>query len=351
MVGKPQLPELSETARTIVLVVLLAAGYYALGLLALEEEIAGVETRLLWAPTGLSLAALLFLGPRVWPGILLGSLLINLALDRPPLPSLLVAMGTTIGVWCAYVLLRRVGFHVEMVRVRDVLALLGLGAALGMAIAATINTTVLLGFGIGAPQRYLPRWFDAWTYFALGVIVVTPVLLVLWRLLPIRKVRPARVVEVVALFTCTFLVTLVATRSDDNLFFLPFPVMIWAALRFQLSMVAPCAVLVSTMTIDAAGKGYGVFAGQDQLANEIMVQAFIASITLTGMVLSAAISQRDAAHTEVERTAVELVGVIHQLDRRLRPGLAPGRRGVAPAAQRPSGEPVPGQRVDGADEP
>jgi integral membrane sensor domain MASE1 len=350
VVEKPPLPHLPGTARTIVWVVLLAAGYYALGQLALREEVGGVQTRLLWAPTGLALAALLYLGPRVWPGIAIGSFLINTSLDRPLVPSLLLAAGTTFGIWCAYLLMRRAGFRNEMDRVRDVLALLGVGAGLGMAIAATVNTTVVISYGIGVPQDYLTRWFDAWTYFALGVLVGTPVLLVLWRILPIRKVRLIRLVEAAALLACTFLATLVATSSEQHPLFLPFPVMIWAALRFGLPMVAPCAVVASTMVIIAAEQGHPAFAGEADIPREVLIQAFIASITLTGMVLSAAIRQRDAAHTEIQRTAAELVGVIHQLDRRLRPRITPTRRGAMSARHSP-GEPVPGPRESDATEP
>jgi integral membrane sensor domain MASE1 len=349
VVEKPPFPPLSGTTRTLVLVVLLAAGYYALGQLALQEEVGGVQTRLLWAPTGLALAALLYLGPRVWPGVTIGSFLINTSLGRPPLPSLLVAAGSTFGIWCAYLLMRRVGFRSEMGRVRDVLALLGLGAGLGMAIAATINTTVVTSYGIGVPEGYLSRWFGVWTYFALGVLVVTPLLLVLWRTLPLRKVRAIRAIEATALLACTFLATLVATNSEQHPPFLPFPIMIWAALRFGLPMVAPCAVVASTMVIIAAEQGHAAFAGEAEIPRDVLIQAFIASITLTGMVLSAAIRQRDAAHTEIQRTAAELVGVIHQLDRRLRPRITLPRRGAMSAGHSP-GEPVPG-RVDSADEP
>ncbi|REF36704.1 MASE1 domain-containing protein [Thermasporomyces composti] len=341
MVEKPPRRKLSGAARTLVWIALLAGGYYALGLLALQEEIGGVETRLLWAPTGLSLAALLYLGPRVWPGIWFGSMLINVSLERPIVPSFLIATGTTVGLLCAYWLMRRAGFRNEIDRVRDVLALIGLGAGLGMAIGVTLNTTVLTTYGIGVPLEYLPRWFDVWTYFALGVLVGTPIFLVLWQVFPIRRIRLLRAIEAVALLGCTVLAALLATNSAQHPFYLVFPVMIWAGLRFGLPMVAPCAVVASTMVIVAAEQGHEAFAGESDIPREALIQAFIASLTLTGMVLSAAIRQRDAAHAEVERTATELVGVIHQLDRRLRPRITPPRRAAESLRSPPELTPGP----------
>ncbi|HEY9843656.1 MAG TPA: MASE1 domain-containing protein, partial [Candidatus Obscuribacterales bacterium] len=95
----------------LLLIAMLYFGTARLGLLlALDETSASP----VWPPSGLAFAAMLLLGYRIWPGILLGALLANYTgylLHQPGqpdlLPAFLLAIGNTleavIGTW----LLRR----------------------------------------------------------------------------------------------------------------------------------------------------------------------------------------------------------------------------------------------------
>jgi hypothetical protein len=55
-----------------------AALYYATGKLGLLQQLVRGQVTPLWPPTGIALAGLLLIGPRVWPGIALGAFLINI---------------------------------------------------------------------------------------------------------------------------------------------------------------------------------------------------------------------------------------------------------------------------------
>ena len=76
---------------------LLALLYAAAGHLGLEFANYQANATLVWPPTGLSLAALILFGRRLWPGVFVGALLLN-ALDTQLgwLPSLGVATGNTL---------------------------------------------------------------------------------------------------------------------------------------------------------------------------------------------------------------------------------------------------------------
>ncbi|HNK18998.1 MAG TPA: hypothetical protein PLG92_11560, partial [Piscinibacter sp.] len=50
---------------------LLCAAYYACGLLGLSTPQIGNNVSLIWPPAGLAFAALLRLGPRLWPAVAL----------------------------------------------------------------------------------------------------------------------------------------------------------------------------------------------------------------------------------------------------------------------------------------
>ncbi len=51
---------------------------------------------LIWAPTGIALAALLILGYRFWPGITIAAFIVNLVTGAPPVVALGIAIGNTL---------------------------------------------------------------------------------------------------------------------------------------------------------------------------------------------------------------------------------------------------------------
>ena len=104
-----------------VLSILVIAGlYFAAARFGLS--LASVHTNVspVWPPTGLAIAAVLLLGYRVWPGILLGALFANLLTPVPVATSVAIAIGNTLEALSAGWLLRSVGFHTSLDRARDV---------------------------------------------------------------------------------------------------------------------------------------------------------------------------------------------------------------------------------------
>ena len=99
--------------------------YYGAAELGLLQQLVRGQVTPLWPPSGIALASLLLLGPRVWPGIALGAFLVNVTLG-PSAPAVLaIAAGNTLAPVCSYVLLRRAGFRNELNRLRDAQPLTG----------------------------------------------------------------------------------------------------------------------------------------------------------------------------------------------------------------------------------
>ncbi|MGW5365657.1 MASE1 domain-containing protein [Actinopolymorpha pittospori] len=339
-----------ELVPTGILILTIAAVYCAAGYVGMLQQVRDGEVSLLWPTPGIALAALFLFGQRVWPAISIGSFLISvLAMDHGWGVSLGVAAGTTIGVLCAYMLLRRVGFRVELDRLRDLVALVVFGALLGTVIAAVIGVGALSMADTVIPSNFWSRWLLQSLSAAMGVLIITPLLLVLRTARWPRGVRLVRTLEAVVLVGATVAVMLITTRTSTELLFLVFPLLIWAALRFQLAGAAPLALIVSTMAVYGAINGSGPFEGQDVYSNLITIQAFNASTTLTALVLAVTTTERNQAHDEVEEAATQLASVVNQLDRSLRPRsvtLAQGVRGAAVAERR-----VVRERIEGANGP
>ncbi|MEV7425532.1 MULTISPECIES: MASE1 domain-containing protein [unclassified Streptomyces] len=292
-----------------------AAAYWAVGQLGLLRQVVieGTVITPLWPPTGVALSSLLLLGIRVWPGIALGVLLSIATIGPLRLTDLGIIAGNTLAPVCAYLLLRMVGFRIALDRLRDGVALVFLGALAGMLISATIGTAVMVLSGRLPPNGLWPTWSAWWAGDAMGVLVVTPLILVLRRArLPLPR-EPRRWAEAAALTVAAAAVIPWATRTHLCLLFLVFPLLIWAALRFQLAGAAPCALLVSVLAITAAIDRVGPFAHHSLVEVMISLQALNGSAALTALLLAAIVTEQRNIRRKIEQACLELAEVVAHL--------------------------------------
>ncbi|TVP37546.1 hypothetical protein A3L22_26830 [Streptomyces griseus subsp. griseus] len=288
--------------------------YFLAGRVGLMRQVVldGAVVTPLWPPTGIALAALLCLGVRVWPGIALGTLLTVSGIgDAFALGRLAIVFGNTIAPLASYALLRRVGFRIELARLRDGVCLVFLGAFAGMLLSSTIGSLTLMFDGKVPPGRFWLVWSSWWAGDAMGVLVVAPALLVLRR---VRWPRPSdRWLEASVLAVVVVVTSLIATRSPLSMIYLVFPVIIWAALRFQLPGSAPCALVVSVLATVAGTDALGPFAGHSLM--EIMVNLSLLNgcVALTALLLGAIVAEHKNMRRETEYAVEELEALVEQL--------------------------------------
>jgi integral membrane sensor domain MASE1 len=293
-----------------------AVAYYLTARLGLLQELVRDQVTPYWPPTGVALVALLVLGLRIWPGIALGAFVLNATIGSSVIAATFITVGNTLAPVCAYMLLRQVGFRTQMDRRRDAVALVFLGALVGMSLSATIGSAALLLTDSIPPDDFWSTWSVWWAGDAMGVLVVTPFLLVIRASLRIPRGVPwHRWVEGACLYASTLVVSVLVMNSSYELAFLVFPFLIWAALRFQMIGAAPCAFIVSTVAVVAAGNESGPFAGHGLVADMTTLQAFNGTTALTALVLAAIIAERNDAHEQVKQAAAQLTAALGRLDR------------------------------------
>src|SRR5205085_4284532 len=142
---------------TWVLVAALAAAYFVLGKLGLSLAVVNPSASAVWPPTGLALAACLVLGYRVWPGIFLGALLVNLTTNGSLPVSVAVAAGNTLealaGAWLVNRFARgRPYFDTAA----DTLVFAGAAALGATLIAATVGAASLVLGGLAPLSDFGP---------------------------------------------------------------------------------------------------------------------------------------------------------------------------------------------------
>lgn len=296
---------MNAALRTTLTILAVAVAYYATAKVGLVLALVKGQVTPLWLPTGIAVAALLMSGRKIWPGIALGALTTNLGLGAGPGGIVLITIGNTAAPLVAWYLLTRFGFRPQLDRLKDALLLVFAGALGAMLISAVIGAAALK-LGDDIPWHDVPAVLSVWwTGDAMGVLVITPLLLTLPRH---WNAPPRRLAEAAALLIVTAALAAFVTTSQFRLLFLVFPMLIWAALRFQHAIAAPCAAIISVAAVMAAASGH--FAPGDLLTTMIVLQAFNGSVALTGLILSAVTSERDQARQAIERACEQLAETV-----------------------------------------
>ncbi|MFD8522704.1 MASE1 domain-containing protein [Streptomyces capillispiralis] len=290
-----------------------AACYYAGGRLGLLRDltVGGAVVSPIWPPTGVAVACLLIRGLRCWAGIALGALLVLMHLTTLRPSSLGVLAGNTAAPVCGYLLLRGVGFRTDLTRLRDCLALVFLAAFGAMLISSSVGVGLLVATGDLPGEGFWGVWLAWWVGDAMGVLLVTPLLLVLRGLR--APVRWSRWKEAAGLTLITGGLVPLATHSPASVLFSVYPLLIWAALRFQLAGSMMCALYASVLATLAATDRAGPFEALSEVEIMINLQAFNGAMALTALLLSAVIAEQRNTRRSIERACQELVEVLEHL--------------------------------------
>jgi len=275
---------------------LLAAGLYFLaGRLGLSIPFTSGNISPVWPASGIAMAAILLWGYRIWPGIALGALLVNFFSPIPALASFGLAAGNTMSALLGAYLVRQTKVDLSFSRLRDVLGVVA-AAALSPIVAASVGTTVLFLSHTQAWSGFGQAWRVWWLGDAMGVVIVIP-LLFTCSSFPLWPKR-SRSLELLALSvgllgTCfsIFWRTGLAKR-DDVLAFVVFPFIIWAAIRFRAAGAALATTLIAAIAIWSTAEGTGPFVKNNALHNVILLQAFIAVVSASGLMLAAFVTER-----------------------------------------------------------
>ncbi|HKC79591.1 MAG TPA: MASE1 domain-containing protein, partial [Gemmatimonadaceae bacterium] len=277
----------SSRLRYLAGIALLAATYVVAGRLGFTASAIHPVISSAWPPSGIALAALLLFGMRLWPGVALGAFVVNVTAGIAPLGAAGIAVGNTLEAVIAAWLLTSsfAGFRLSLERRRDVFALV-LGAVIAPPVSATIGVSVLTMLASGPGFPSVTAWLAWASGDALGIMIVTPLILTWSTGLPRRPTaRDAVEAGVLATFLIAFSVVLF--RAEVSFVYTIFPVVIWAALRFGPRGAATATFVVSAIAIGCTVRGVGPFTTDSAVNNLFRIQTFIAVLALTALILAA----------------------------------------------------------------
>jgi signal transduction histidine kinase len=261
---------------------------------------------LVWAPSGIALAALLLAGARIWPGVFIGALVANIITGAPILAASGIAAGNTLeAVAGAYALTRVPDFHIRLDSLRDVIALIVLSALLSTMISATIGVGSLYFAGLAPQANVAETWRTWWIGDAIGTLLVAPLILV-WAAPPrppllTRRLGEAAILVLGLLVASLLVFFLSVSRTGGPLghAYVFFPLLMWAAIRFGQRGAITATVLVSGIAIAETVWGRGPFIQPTLHAGLLALQTFMGITGATFLVLGASVSEHERSREQL----------------------------------------------------
>jgi PAS domain S-box-containing protein len=275
-------------ARDAFIMVAFATIYTIVARVSLAAAAAHHVVSSIWPPAGIAVFVLVRFGMRFWPGVAVGAYLLNTSNGITPGGALIIAAGNALeAVAAAYMLTRVARIHRALDRVRDVLALVGYAGILSTTIAATIGVAALVLTNSAPLADAAHLWLVWWTGDAVGVIVITPLLLIWTEPESDAPESRMRALEQVVTFVVLALACDLFFRRWTGFFYLLFPITTWIALRFGRRGAATASAIVLVIATWYTIQTLGPFVQYSTLGNLFALQLFIAVVASKSMLFAA----------------------------------------------------------------
>jgi PAS domain S-box-containing protein len=304
---------------------LLAALYLIAAKLSLLLAIPPGYASAVWPPSGVAVAVILLAGNRMWPGIWLGAALANLTVQSSGLAAVLIGSGNALEAVVGASLIRHfIGVPRGFDSGEDVFKFVAMSAVAAV-VAATIGVSALALTGAMSRAEFTTNWWTWWQGDVSGIIVIAPLIL-FWKVRGGGDWSRSRRLEAtgfaLALALAGYLVFgsgMTSLGFSPALPLLTFPFIIWAAFRFDQLEVAATIAALCAIAIAYTIVGRGPFASASVNASLLLLLAFISTVAVTGLVLSAVVGERRRAmqglreaHDELDR---RVTARTHELER------------------------------------
>lgn len=293
---------------TLTRIVLLTAVYFLGGIAGIKASFFSGELELVWPPFGIALAAILLFGYKYLPGVALGAVIfsfINGGFGSSGMPDTFVILGTVLGssvggVVCAYLLDHFIHFRNSLDRVRDVAGFVGLACLLGTTVSAAFDSLGLC-LSRGDWENFVSRTMQTWVATAMGGLVIAPVILT-WATPSFVQWKPKVVVEAVICAVCLAIGTLLSFNSwyaygiqNYPLAYLPYPFLVWGALRFGPRGASAGTLVVASLAIASLLRDQGPFFMPTEKESLMLVGSYIGVLAITNLLLAAVSTERAEA--------------------------------------------------------
>ena len=306
-------------------ILLVIAAYYAAAHIGFAFQFAGPIASVVWLPVGVGIAVLYLGGLQLWPGIVIGDLLINNYSALPVGAAVGQSFGNLCEVLVAAVLLRNlVRREAPLATIRD-LAGVFVAILAGTLVSATIGTLSLwLGEAIsgGAVGSVWRTW---WLGDLCGAMIVLPLALAWFTPSPVPWLR-GRLLELALLLVVVAALSAIAIGDGHHLSYLAFPALILVALRFGPRGATLAITIGSAVMVWATTHYLGPFAFSSISVSLLDVQLYLAVTAMSSLAVAALAGEREVLVDRLRASRTRIVVAADEERRRLERNLHDGAR-------------------------
>ena len=302
----------SVDVRIIVVAVLYFLSAYLGILLAFRDT----YSTPVWPPVGIGLALVILMGPRTWPGIMIGSLisymllfwLTNISFGTGSiLSSTMISAGNTLEILIGYYFLRRLISEKDPFQRTSHTFIFLVVSLLMCLVGSSIGTYSLFINGYIKEDQLIQRWFFWWIPNVASVLLFTPFILS-WTRGFRFKLTKGHILEILAfvVLVVSFAILLslnkLTATVEKSTPFLAIPFLLWLAFRFNLqtSMAGILLTALSAIYFTTIA-GIGPFVLDTNENSIIILQIFIGVISTTTIVLSSTVYERSVAQLTIRK--------------------------------------------------
>jgi len=266
------------------------AGYVLLDWISFIEPYGpvGITT---WNPsTGLSIALGLIFGRRMIAFLFLGPLLSDLTLNQSPVPwsvelSFVALIGGGYSAALLFLLRPSLRFDPALSSMRD-LVLLMLVALFSTAFVASGYVAVTIFAGLLSPDEFAAAAFRYWVGDMIGIMVVTPFVLIVLTHTRVLRMSFETVLQFAAIIGALAIMFGYAEERRFQLFYVLFLPIVWMAVRAGVEGVT-FGLLITQLGVIAGVMVFPVF-GHDVLAFQVLTLI----LATTGLIAGELVTER-----------------------------------------------------------
>jgi signal transduction histidine kinase len=297
--------------------VVVALAYLLGSIVGLSLQFPGTQISVFWPPNAILLAALLVTARRYWwthvAAVLPAHLLVQLGMGIT-LPAALVNFAGNVGdaLLGALIIGRLLPQPRRFDQLRAVALIVVVGGLLVPAITSLLVSGVFAWLGL-TPDLWL-SWRLRLLTNALAVITLVPPIVLTfspsaWAWLRALRGRGAEAAVLFAVLAAisalVFLVPPAGPQTPSILLYLPFPLLMWAALRFGLVGASLSVSTLGGFALFAAVRDRGPFATSDPVENATSLVLFLLVSGVPLLLLAAVMNERESV--DAGRRSIEML--------------------------------------------
>ncbi|MCW8444111.1 MASE1 domain-containing protein [Fluoribacter gormanii] len=270
----------------------------------------------LWLPSGAALAMVLWYGNNIFFGIVISEVILTASLGNLMswqnwVASTMVGAGAGLqAILAAQFIQHYTHTKTPFYTVRDVLIFTFGGDFLLSLTSCTLGIISLVLFDLIKPELIINNWFVWWIGDVVGIIVITPLIMTWYHSKLTFNWKSFLEYMILILLLCCTIIMIYMLHYPLAYILLPFCV--WSAVRFSVRLALITAFIISISVLWLEIHGYQEFRFVGISTSLIFLQAFVAVIFFTTLILSAVITERKKAQEELLQANIKLESRVEQ---------------------------------------